>query len=220
MTNNRIKALILLAVVLLLGNAIFLRHATFEMNDALLREKINDAVAFVDMLGAAVDANIERPWLQHEMNIRNSVEYMDGMYQVFAAAYEQTDGGLMLTTHRDFETSIFEPLDYPEFTAAIAKNDSGHLVIGYTPERQEYRNLHLYFRWMPLYSDWPHRYLVVAGVTNLSVATSIADWVTFGWVASMGVYFLVLLAVVIVVARVGYVYDHRSGADKWRKEGA
>ena len=167
------KFLVLMPVIFLILNACYFMYASKEIQNALLREKYDEAVGLVEMLSSAVEANTERIWLDHEQNIRDSVEFMDRLYQVYAGAYKLVDDEPVLITERFYETSIFEPFDFIEFTDAVMTQDSGSLIIGYTPKEHIYRELHLYFKYMPLYSPPNERYLVIAGVSKYSVTSAI-----------------------------------------------
>jgi len=215
LNNGSGKKLLLLPVAFLVLNALFFSHATQEIEKTLLKGKYLDAINFVDMLAAAVEATSDRDWRDHEKNIRDSVEFVDRLHQVYAGAYKRIDDELVLFTERYYETSVFEPLDYAPLMDAINSEDYGRIVIGYTPEEQGYRELHIYFRWMPLYSPTGERYLVVVGVSRLSVEPIIARWVSIGKLASMVMTFLLNIWLVIMLTRLGYVYEEREG-DKWR----
>jgi len=163
------KYLLLIPFVLIIsfcviGHLIVVRSS----QQSMLMEKYVDVVAKVDMLAAAVDANPERHWEDHEHNIRDSVEFLDRLHQIYAAVYKPINGVLELISERTFETSIYEPFSYAEFIEAI-EQDSGGLVIGYSPIEQARRDLHIYFRWMPLYAEPGERFLVVAGVSKYSI---------------------------------------------------
>jgi hypothetical protein len=167
------------------------------------------------MLAAVVDADLNREWFDHERNIQNSMEFLDRLYQVYGSAYKIADGQLVLITERFYETSPFEPLEFPEFWDAIFTQESGSLIIGYTPEGQDYRDLHLYFRWMPLYFPADERYLVIAGVSKDSITSTLALWVSIGQWVSMAITFLINAWLITLLARLGYIYEERDG-DKWR----
>ena len=202
MTNLRRHKLLwlLLPLVIIYTQFFYFRGASVEIKQALLQEKHAEITHCVDMLGAAVDANIYRDWEAHQRNIVDSVEYLDNLYQVYAGAYKETPDGLVLITDRQFETSIFEPFDYPEFVAAVTE-ERGSLVIGYTPEQQEYRELHLYFRWMPSYSDPSERYLVVAGVSEHSVTAQVSEWASVEQIASILISLVLNVVLVVLVVR-------------------
>ena len=146
LNDSRKKYWILLPVVFLLLNALCFQYAVRKIESAMLRQKLVEVTDAIDMLAAAVEANPDRLWSEHERNICGSAEYLDGLYQIYCAAYKPVDGELTLITTRQFETTVFEPLNYPEFLEAIHTKEAGGLVIGYTPEDQPYRELHLYSR--------------------------------------------------------------------------
>ena len=171
------------------------------------------------MLAAVAGEDPAKPWYAHEHNLRESVEYLDNVYQVYAAAYKQVNGKLYLFTKRNFATSILDPMSYPGFVEAIRSRNSGYYVIGYTPDNQTYRDMHLYFRWMPLYADADKRYLVVSGVSRYSVVTQIPIWVSIGQWVSMAVLFALEVWLVIQIKLLGHIWGMRSGEklrDKWR----
>jgi len=218
LTNKWGKFLVLVPVLFLALNAFYFMHASKEIQNALLREKYDETINFVEMLSSAVEANTERVWSDHEQNIINSVEYADKLYQIYAGAYKLVDDNLILINECFYETSPFEPFDFVEFTDAAMTQESGSLIIGYTPENQKYRELNLYFKWMPLYSPPNERYLVIAGVSKYSVTSAVPLWVSMGQLVNMGVTFIINTWLILLLVRLGYIYEDRKG-EKWRKRG-
>ena len=218
LSDHKKRYLLLIPLALLLFNALFFQFSNKKIQEAILDEKLVAIIEKTDMLAASVEANPERPWYEHEQNIRDAVEYMDRLYQVYGGAYKSIGGELVQFTDRYYETTIFEPLEYPEFIAAINADDSGKIVIGYTPENQTYRELHLYFRWMPLYSASNERYLVVGGVSQYSIVTQIPVWVSTGQWISMAITFVMQIWIVVMLAQLGHIWEQRKG-DKWRDGG-
>ena len=203
---SRKKYLILLPVVVLLLNSLYFLHATREIQKALLQEKYVEIVNAIDMLGAAVEATPERHWLDHESNIHDSVVFLDSRYQVYGSAYKMVDGQYTIITERFYETSPFTPFEFSAFRDAVATQESGHLIIGYTPENQSFRELHLYFRWMPTYSSTQERFLLVAGVSRYSITANVSLWVSAGQWIGMLVTFVLNVWLIMLLARIGPVY--------------
>ena len=181
------KTYMRLATMLVLAAAALI--VPMQIEDAFLRERVATTTDAVDMLAAGVEAFPGRPWYDHELNIRDAVEHLDQLYQVYAAAFKSVgDGGPVQITGRYYETSPFEPYDYSEFAEAASSMERGHIVVNYAPENQGYRDLHLYFRWMPLYSGSGERYLVVTGVSKHSIISRAYVWLTIGlWVVTIAV---------------------------------
>ena len=174
------------------------------------------------MMAAAVEVNHERISLEHEKNLIASTEYLDKLYRVYAAVYKHYDGQLIKITRR-FQDEMegpddmyFDPFDYPEFVRDIASNDYGGIVVDYRANNNVMHNLHIYYRWMPLYSPPDERYLVVAGVSKYSITSKIAHWETGGHWISIVITAIVCLWGVILLIRLGHVHDSRRGRDKYR----
>jgi len=91
LNNRKRKYLTILPFVFLILNAFYYMHASDEIQNTLLQEKYEEITNAVDMLAAAVEANPERVWQEHEHNIRDSVEFMDQLYQLYAGAYKLID---------------------------------------------------------------------------------------------------------------------------------
>ena len=182
------KYLILVPIIFLVLSAVYFRYVTDEIPKILLQEKYIGIVDEVDLIAAGIETNSDYDIEQH---VINQVHFLDGLFQVYAAAYNSE---LVLITSRNFETTVFDPLDYTEFTAAIQTQDSGNLVIGYTPENQDYRELHIYFR-------WANQFLIVAGVSSHSVVTMIPALVSVGVWVNMALTFIFNLCMVIAITR-------------------
>ena len=89
------KYLVLSPIVYLLLSSFFFMYASKEIQNSLMQEKYFEIVHAVDMLAAAVEANPDKTWQDHERNIVDSVEYLDRLYQVYAAAFEPANGELI-----------------------------------------------------------------------------------------------------------------------------
>jgi len=219
LNGGRHKYLLLLPILFLVLNSLYYRYVIEEIKVALLNEKYIEIVNAVNMLEAAIEANPERQWLDHEANLRDSVEFLDKLYQIYAGAYKYVGNQLELVTERFYETSPLEPLDYIEFIETVTTHESGSLVIGYAPEQQPYMEFNLYFKWMPLYSPINERFLVVAGVTSYSIVSNISVWVSVGQWVSTAITFTLNVWLILLLTRIGNVYDKRSGEMVGRKEG-
>ena len=142
----------------------------YRVQNAMLQEKLVEKTEAINGLAVAIEANPN----SNGESIIQFVEYYDRLFQVFGAAYKANGDDLpTLITSREFETSIFEPLDYSIFKDAIYSNDDGTVIIRYKPENQSSRDLHLYFRWIPLNAPHEERYLIVLGVSKHSIVTDI-----------------------------------------------
>jgi hypothetical protein len=197
---GRRRYLLLLPMVFLLLNAYFFQHATREIRRSILPEKYIDTLNQVESLAAAVEANPERLWEDHELNIRHSVAFIDTLPMTFAAVYKPVNDVWMRISERDFATN-FDPLIYDEFLVAVDAQERGNIDVGFTPENGSFRVMHLYFRMMPLYSSPEQRYLVVTGVSSHSVVTPIPGLVSIGQWVSMAITFILNVWLIVLIAR-------------------
>lgn len=218
--NRKYRYFLLLPLLILILNALYFKYTAQEIQNTLLRDKytqINDAV---EMLAAAVEANPDRIWVDHESNICRSVEYLDNLYQVYAGAFKPVGGELVLITERIVHSVPFDPFAYDEFKTAISEQESGRIDVWYGQGTQYSQELQLYFRWMPLYSSSDERYLVVAGVSHYSVTNAVPMWVSAGQWASMTITFLLNAALITLIIHLSNIYKCCDG-DKYnnRKDG-
>ena len=134
----------------------------------LLREKFVAVHNMVDAIEASVNVESDVPVEDLLAHSLASVGFIDELEFVYAAAFTEQDGELVLLSARDNATD-FNPLDYEAFLEATGNNRVGELTIGFTPEGMEYRELLMYYKWMP--TELP--YLIVIGVSKYSVTTKV-----------------------------------------------
>jgi len=212
------KYLLLLPIAFLLLNAYYYMHVTREIQRVLLDERFVELVSVVDMISAIAETDIEYKQSTYEETVYiAAVEFIDKLNQVYAGLYKMVDNEPTLISKRYYETSTFEPFDFPDFTTIAFSSENGYAVIGYTPEMQTYRELHLYYRWMPEMPDSLEHYLIVAGVSQHSVATTISLWVSIGQWISMALTLSIQVWLIIRLTQLGYIYEQRTG-DKWRSK--
>ena len=204
LNDRKRKYLILVPIVFLLLNAYFFQYANQRIEDTILQEKYIETVNHVNMLAAAVEANESRFWEDHEHNIVDAMSFVDMLPLTFAAVYKPVDGELTLISERDYATT-FDPRDYDKFLSAIASQDSGNVVVGFTPQGGVYRDMHLYYTHMPLYAPPEQRYLAVTGISKYSVISKIPLWVSAGQWVSMAQTFALQVWIIVLVARVKHI---------------
>jgi hypothetical protein len=209
--HKKLVYILLMLVMLLAANVFYGRIAEREIQDALIMERFNQLVNTLDMLTIATNAAYERGDTDCTGIVRDSMEYVDDLYQVYAAAYIVGENNEMeLITYRKFETSIFDPFDYPEFNTLVSQQKTGKIAIGYTPEEQDYRELNIYFSWLPTRPDMASKYLVIAGVSKDSVTTMVSYWGSVGKWATSIIILVLNIIFAVMLARRGYLPDRRS----------
>jgi len=194
-----------------------LLFATERIKNTLLEEKYFGVINDIEMLGAALEGDQHRARKDHEQNVIAAIEFLDHIYQVYAAAYKFEDGEFKLITSRNYETSIFEPFDFSEFTEAVLTRKNGRLIFGYIPDKQTFRYLHIYFWRGPSYLPPEEQFVLVAGVSEHSIVTKIPFWVALGQCISIFITFVLQVWLIVLLCILGHVYSRREG-EKWRDE--
>jgi len=214
--DSKKRYLFLLPVVILLLNVLVGQYAFRKTETTMLKEKLIEVTNSIDVLAAGIESDTERPWYEHEQRIIGSVEFLDGLYQVYGGAYKMAGGELTLITARTYETSAIEPMEYPEFAETVYCEKAGGYIIGYTPEKQTYRELHLYFRWIPINNTPGEQFLVVGGVSKYSIVSQISIWVYIGQWLSIGVTFILNCWLIALFVRNG---DDPEGHEEGKRRG-
>jgi hypothetical protein len=201
----------------------YFQWVTREVNTALLNEKYLEKKHDIGILAETIDGFLaaDEDWNIYDYTkaIAGVTEYIDGLPMTFAAAYRDEGDGLTPVSGRtaSYEASPFDPLSDPEFLIAIKDNENGELTILFEPEGEELREMFVYFKWIPTDPELSNRFLVVAAVSSYSISTPMASWVSIGQWISMGVTFALELMLVILLVRLGHIYEQRDGRQKWRR---
>ena len=150
-----------------------------DVRRVMLEEKLLEAKTNVDMIGTLIESNLTRDVEDNKTIVIELVNFIDRIDQVYCAAYKMGDDDApILISDRWAETSIFEPFDYEYLEDLIYSENSGSAVIGYTPKNQTFRELYVYFRWVP--AEGEPRYLVLAGVSENAIQTKLDYWESKG----------------------------------------
>ena len=180
----------------------------------LLREGYQNKMQMVDMMAAGIDTDINNTPESHERALQESIKYLDSIPLTFAAAYKPSQSVFELLTDRDMATN-FDPFTYEAVYKAVLEADSGELVVGFTPSTGstagKYRDMHLYFRWMPEYAEKEQRYLVIVAVSKYSIQSSSMTFVSFVLWGVIAVIAAPAVYVSYVAARLGVVRKLRKG---------
>ena len=154
----------------------------------------------------------------NEVCILHFMKYLDAKPLTFAAAYLPHAGELTLLTERDYATN-FDPRNFEVFMDAISQDDEGSMIIGFTPDGGEHRDMYLFFMWVPDYSEPTERYLLVAAVSRFSITIKLERWVTLAPLVGVVALFFICCWVIYLKVKLGHIRDMRNGktlSDKYR----
>jgi len=189
-----------------------------ETAAAILHEKFVEKQQSVDLLAAQVDAYIATPAYQSgfgrfELILSAGLAQVDAQPFTYAALYDgQMDN---VSARTPSYSSAFEPLTDAAFQDAVRANDSGTYVLPYTPDGDETRDMHIYYRWIPTDSSFEGRYLAVVAVSRYSVESILPLGVWALPLALCAVTTALITAAVWLLRYLGEIYVSRKGG-KWR----
>ena len=212
-----LRALLVLPFLVLAGQGIYFRNVNQEIDSALAQEKYNEIVNFVEIMNHGVGAMIAQgaPVEAVEKSLASAVEFVDQMREVFAAVYRMDENGepqLISTRYFGDTQTMFEPIQYARFLQqALSNRGRGEFSVSYNAAVGPMRTLRIYYRWLPDASNPDERYLVAAGVTQLAATAKVGDWVSIGQMASMGVTFVLQMALAVMLLRTGRLKKTRGG---------
>jgi len=167
--NSKYRVLILLLCILLILSLFFVNSYQESNKEALIHEGHAKIVQFIQLAESKVDIF---DCCDFELDLTATIQYLDDLPEIYAAAYRYEDGELILLTDRNVEEVYpypFDPTEDDEVDIAIHSAPDGEIVITHKFSESVIRNLHLQWQW--IYKD-NVTWLVFGGVTEHSVTAS------------------------------------------------
>ena len=212
LNHGKYRYLILIPLVFLLLNAVYYRYMMAEINNKLLQEKFNQVIADVDILGQSISefVNTDHDWGVYDYadKVCKLTATIGNLPNTIADVYRKTEFGLVMLSQRAAGQKSFDPLLYQQFNAAVAKQEHGQLVLNWTADNQKIQHMYVYFRWIPTGPKYENRFLVVVAVSQQSITTPMALWVSAGQWASMAITFLLETWLVLLVCSLGRIHGN------------
>jgi Signal transduction histidine kinase len=174
----RVLFLIVVAVVILGG----FKVASNGIDRMLLAEKLIEKQLAVELIAEQTDISIkkDKDWdSAYDHYIRSllvSMELLDRVHMTYAALFDENLQNLSARSP-SYEGSPFEPNLAPEFARNVKANESGNLVLPFTPPGAKTRDMYLHYRWLPSDKSLPHRVLAVVAISMYTINTKISMWV-------------------------------------------
>ena len=173
--------IIILIIVSILIFAVF-QFVREGIDRMLLAEKLIEKRLEIALIAEQTDLSIKKDndWEQaHEHytdNIMVSMELLDRVDMTYAAVFSENLQNLSARSP-SYEGSPFEPNVYPEYVKAVMENESGDLVVPFTPPGSQKRDMYLHYQWMPSDQSLPNRVLAVIAISKYTVNTRISTLV-------------------------------------------
>jgi len=176
---------LLLGIVILAGFAVYFQSAKDHVFKALLHEKViaveHDVNYICDTLNFLVAENgweVEK----YKDALMFLTEQLDATPNIYA---ELCDDQFNTLSHRIIpvdDSWAFNPRWYPDFVSAVQSADSGQYTISHPQKDAPPLIVYLHWRWIPT-GSYENKVLLSVGVTQYSVDTKLADWLTYGILA-------------------------------------
>jgi hypothetical protein len=207
--NGRLKYLFLAPIAMMIGFSLFYYSMFQEINEEFLTEKMIEKRMEIEQISTTISAfseyDPEGSVYDYEHVAVELIEYLDQMYGVYAAVYNEQMQ--LLSRQSDYGSNgLYDPLQDPGFIEASAR-ESGELALDYDQSDPMKSKIHLYFKWIP---TGPHRVLSVIGIT-----THPKKRLMEGMILQIIITFAVNVAFVILLCYLGTIYGSRHGK-KWR----
>ena len=214
--NDWRKYLFVAAIVILVMFCLWFESAFRAVENTLVREKAWEKQQDLDLLCEVIDKLAQTDEYNYGEVLRYAVVYIETHYtSTFAQLFDDTLTPLTSLSPGVGGGAKHNPLDYPEFVAAVTTTESGTLVYRYETAEAGARDVYMCYRWVP---TGTRQYLVAVGISKYTVKESIDDRVIYGTIALIGVTAVFIVTTVILLCRLGHIYEQRTG-DKWRSGG-
>ena len=213
--NDWRKYVFVAAVVILVMFCLWFESAFRSVENTLVREQAWEKQQDLNLLCEVVDRLAETDEYNYGEILRFAVEYIETKYtSTFAQLFDDT-----LTPLTSLSPGVggglkHNPLDYPEFIAAVTVNESGTLVYQYETAEAGARDVYMCYRWVP---TGTRQYLVAVGISKYTVKESLDTRLIYGTIALIIVTAAFIVTTVILLCRLGHIYERRAG-DKWREK--
>ena len=171
-------ALFVVAIVVLIGFNMVSRG----IDNMLLSEKLIEKQIQIDLIAEQIDCFIEKDdgWVNENdyciSTILTSVEMIDQLNMTYAAVFDEDLRNLSARSP-SYEGSPFEPTTYSAYIKAVNTNESGDIMLPFTPPGSEKRNMYLHYKWIPSDASVPNRVLAVVAISKYTINTKASSWV-------------------------------------------
>ena len=169
-----------------------------EIDRMLLEEKLIEKRFVIALIAEQADALIEKSgdWNSayegYFDTLLHNVEMLDQVEMTYAAVYDEQLQNVSARSP-SYEGSPFEPPENPEFVAAVGTNESGDLVLPFTPPGAQMRPMYLHYRWLPSDATLENRLLLVTAISKFSLNARISTWVQLTTILLVVLAFLMTL---------------------------
>ena len=183
-TLRKKETIIGIVVLVAIAIAIFVVFSIISrgIESMLLSEKLIEKHLEIDLIAEQTDISIKK-YNNWETNYDNyaesilvSLELLDRVEMTYAAVFDESLQNLSARSP-SYEGSPFQPDMYAEYSEAVLYNESGDIILPFSPPGSKERDMHLHYQWLPSNPKLPNRLLAVVAISRYTINTRVALWV-------------------------------------------
>ena len=199
--KNKLYFLFLLPIVIMIASAAFFGKLSQAMENNLISENFAEKKLAVSLMANHTDEFIqldqdwESEYEYYKQSLVFDMEALDRAYMTYAVVFDQNLNPLSEQTNY---MGGFDPFAYDSFIKAIHDNNMGDMVINFTPDGGQARDIYLHYRWIPT-GDYKDKFLVVVAISKYTVMTKTDAWFKSGSVALIAITAILNIAMVAVI---------------------
>jgi len=181
------RSILLGALIILIGFAVYFQVARTHLSDALLHEKIVAVENDVNYICAIFDYLVERDgtWDRERYQdvLAFATKQLDATPNIYAELLDEDFNTLSERIIPVDDRWRFDLKNYPELIELLRKDDTGEYHVGVRGSDGTLLGVQLHWRKMPADSRHGDRVLLIAGVSHFSVSTQLAKGLNYGIIA-------------------------------------
>ena len=208
-----------MAFLTLVAFCVYFYWAISHTEEMILQEKLTDLRFGADVVCDQIDhlATYNKDWgvYDYPALLARAVEKVDASEDTYAELFNADLDSISERTPF-YEGAPFVPAEYPALISAMAVGERGEMTVWFDKPGVIPQDTHLYYRWVPSDTTAEDRLLVLVGASKYSIDNSFSAWITYGAIALILVTAVLITSAVVLLCRLGYIYEQRGGADKWK----
>lgn len=178
------RSILLGALLILIGFAVYFQVARTHVSDALLHEKVIAVKNDVDYICAIFDYLAERDgnWSRERYQdvLAFATKQLDATPNIYAELLDEQFNTLSERIIPVDDSWRFNLKDYPDLIKLLQTENTGEYHVGVVGSDGALLGVQLYWRWMPASDIHEDRVLLIAGISHYSVSTRLAKGLNYG----------------------------------------
>jgi len=201
------RSILLGALIILIGFAVYFQVARTHLSDALLHEKVVAVKNDVNYIGTILDYLVKRDgnWSKEKYQdvLAFTTQQLDATPNIYAELLDEQFNTLSERIIPADDRWRFDLKNYPDLIKLLQKENSGEYHVGVRGSDGTVLGVQLCWRWMPADIRHEDRVLLIAGISHYSVSTQLAKGLNYGIIVlfSLSAVFVACSLVMLIFGR-------------------